>query len=184
MANDCLYEMQIRGSKRAIARVIACLKADYNYTEKKPAHKHFFRVFDCYDDSELNDNGDGTFTKYVYGYCAWSVHSCMMGNEGELSCYNMCKENYKDIFMGTTLEEQSKDCIIEVFSEEPGMAFSEHYIYNHGVCECDTCIEIQEGGYDQKGNPTTDIDWDTYEGDTITFNDNRRGFDGEFMWGV
>ena len=131
MANDCNYEMKIRGSKKAINRVIACLKADYNYMEGKPSHKHFFRVFSVYDDDDLYDNGDGTFTKFVFGCCAWSVWTCML--EGNNTYYNDVKNNHPDTFMGTSLYEQSKDCEIEVFSEEFGMCFSEHYYFKNGI---------------------------------------------------
>lgn len=174
--------MKIKGSKNAIKRVIECLKANYNYPEEgKPKHKHFFRIFDVYDEDEAEDNGDGTFTQYLFGYCAWSVSACML-NEWEHSYYSECKNNHKDIFMGTTLEEQSQDCEIEVFSEEPGCCFSEHYIFKNGKRIVDDCIDIEEGGYDENGNPTTDIDWETYEGDIITFNDHREGIEEGFAW--
>lgn len=178
MANDCLYEMKIKGSKSAIKRVVDCLKADYNYYEGKPTHKHFFRIFDYYDEDDLQKNDDGTYTKYLWGYCAWSVKSCML----EGGYYSGCKTAHEDIFMGTTLEEQSKDCEIEVFSEEPGCCFSEHYLYKNGKCLIDSCIDIEEGGYNDNGEPTTDIDWDNYEGDIVTFNDNRESLEGGFRF--
>lgn len=180
MPNYCDYEMRIKGSKKAIERVLACLNADYNYGEGKPAHKHFFRVFQAEKPYEIEDNGDGTYTQQVYGYCAWSVSSCML--EGPFTYFSQVKKDYPDIFMGTTLLEQSKDCEIEVFSEEPGMGFSEHYIFKNGECICDDTQEIESGGYDKKGNPTTDIDWETYDGDTVIFNPHRiRTIDG-FNW--
>lgn len=42
MPNYCNYEMKIKGSKDAIKRVLECLKADYDYDEGKPGHKHFY----------------------------------------------------------------------------------------------------------------------------------------------
>ena len=140
MPNDCDFEMKIRGSKQAIKRVVDCLQADYHYNEGKPSHKHFFRVFDTYEDKLIN-NGDGTFTQWLHGYCAWSVYSCMCN--GTHTYYNDVKKDYPDIFMGTTLEEQSQDCEIEVFSEETGMGFSEHYLYKNGYCEVDDCAQIE-----------------------------------------
>jgi len=180
MPNYCDYEMKIKGSKEAIERVLACLKANYNYGEGKPEHKHFFRVFGAYESDEMEKNDDGTYTLFVYGDCAWSVSSCML--DGAFSYYELLKKDYPDIFMGTTLEEQSKDCEIEVFSEEPGMCFSEHYIFKNGECICDDTQDIESGGYDEKGKPTTDIDWENYEGDTIIFNPHRRNEIEEFSW--
>lgn len=186
MPNYCEYQMRIKGSQKAINRVVACLQTDYDYSIGKPAHKHFFRVFDCYDEDGFEDNKDGTFTKFVWGFCAWSVSSCML--KGQYSYYDECKEDYGKNFMGTTLDEQSKDCTIEVFSEEPGMGFSEHYIFQNGICELDDTCEIEGAGYDDDGNPTTDIDWDTYDGDMIYKNPHREdeGFSEEngFAWEI
>lgn len=182
MPNYCDYEMKIKGSKEAIARVLACLKADYNYNEGKPEHKHFFRVFQAEEEGEPTKNPDGTYTLIVWGDCAWSVSSCML--DGGFSYYQAIKKDYPDIFMGTTLVEQSKDCEIEVFSEEPGMGFSEHYIFKYGKCECFEEVEITSGGYDEKGKPTEDIDWDTYEGDTLIFNPHRFKKVENFLWSL
>ena len=142
MANDCLYEMRIRGTKKEVDRFVECLKADYDYTDgKKPTHKHFFRVFDCYDEDDYNDVGNGLVEKYVWGYCAWSVHSCMY--EGESTYYEMLKENHPDTFMGTCLREASKNLQVEIFSEEIGMCFAEHYYYKNGQCLCDESEELK-----------------------------------------
>lgn len=179
MPNLCDYDMKIKGSKEAIQRVIDCLKANYDYEEGKPAHKHFFRVFDCYDEDEFMDEGNGIFSKYVFGDCAWAINCCMISGY-----YEEVKKNHPKIFMGTTLAEQSKDCEIEVFSEEPGCCFSEHYIYKNGECLLDDCVEIEQGGYGEDGKPTTDIDWDTYDGDYLIFNDHRDGLEGSYKWEI
>ena len=181
MPNYCNYEMKIKGSKKAINRVLSCLKADYNYTEGKPSHKHFFRVFGAYEDS-MERNEDGTYTLFVYGDCAWSIYSCMCS--GEYTYYNSLKESHHDIFMGTTLLEQSKNCEIEVFSEEEGCGFSEHYIYRNGECLCDTSVEIQTGGYTKTGKPTKKINWDTYDGEIVVFNPNREGVNEPYRWTI
>ena len=182
MPNYCDYEMKIKGSKEAIARVLECLNADYNYGEGKPSHKHFFRVFDATKDGNARKNADGTYSQLIYGYCAWSVSSCML--DGGFSYYQSVKKDHPEIFMGTTLVEQSEDCEIEVFSEEPGMGFSEHYIFKNGECLCDDECEITSGGYDESGKPTEDIDWDTYEGETLIFNPYRFGRTQQFLWNI
>ena len=182
MPNYCNYEMKIKGSKDAIKRVLECLKADYDYEEGKPAHKHFFRVFDAYEDKEMKDNGDGTFTQFVWGDCAWSVRCCMLSGGG--TYYNDCKESHPDTFMGTDLVEQSQDCEIEVFSEEEGMEFSEHYIFENGECLCDDTVPTQQAGYTKTGKITTRINWDTYDGDYICLNPNRVNQVDEFYWKI
>jgi len=181
MPNYCDYEMKIKGSKSAITRVVRCLEADYNYSEGKPEHKHFFRVFEAnYNEDEMEDNGNGTFTLLVYGYCAWSVWSCMCS--GNHTYYSDLKESHPDIFMGTDLYEQSEDCEIEVFSEEGGMGFSEHYLFKNGKCLIDNTEELQQAGYTKQGKLTTHINWDTYDGDYISLNPNRENLTEEYCW--
>lgn len=182
MPNYCDYEMKIRGSKDAIARVLECLKANYDYGMGKPEHKHFFRVFSAYENDEMENNDDGTYTLFVYGDCAWSVYSCMCS--GEHTYYNDLKERYPDIFMGTTLEEQSKDCEIEVFSEEEGMEFSEHLLYKNGECLIDDTADVEQAGYDSNGKITTDIDWDTYEDEVVVLNPHRKNDTEDYLWTI
>ena len=176
----CNYEMKIKGSKDAIKRVLECLKADYDYNKGKPEHKHFFRVLNVYDNEEMEDNGDGTFTQFVYGYCAWSVRSCMCS--GGQTYYNYGKESFGENFMGTDLVEQSQDCEIEVFSEEEGMEFSEHYIFKNGECLVDDCVDCEQAGYTKTGKITKRINWDTYEGDYVCLNPHRENQVDGFRW--
>ena len=181
MPNYCNYEMKVKGSKKAIERVMECLKADYNYLEGKPSHKHFFRVFEACE-NDLEKNEDGTYTMLIFGYCAWSVYSCMCG--GEHTYYNDCKKNHKDIFMGTTLKEQSRGCEIEVFSEEEGMEFSEHYLYKNGKCLIDDSVKTEQAGYTKTGRITKKINWDTYEGDYVCLNPNRENLTDIYRWTI
>ena len=179
MANDCYYEMKVKGSLNAIKRVIACLKADYNYTAGKPEHKHFFRVFECYDNEPEQVSKD-TYECFISGYVAWSVYSCMCS--GEHTYYNSLKESHPDTFMGTDLIEQSKDCEIEIFSEEEGMEFSEHYLYRNGKCEIDETVRIEQAGYTRTGKVTKRINWDTYDGEYVCINPHRENKIDEFRW--
>lgn len=183
MPNYCDYEMKVKGSKEAIKELLECLNADYNYSSgAKPEHKHMFRVFQA---ELVNDrpkaNIDGTYTQHIYGYCAWSVASCMLRNRGY---YADIKKEYPEIFMGTSLEELSKelDIEIEVFSEEPGMCFSEHYIFERGVCVCEECEELETVGVDEKGHFIKNVDWENYDGDTIELNPNRQSQTGQYLW--
>lgn len=181
MPNYCNYEMRIRGSRESVDRVLACLMADYNYYEGKPSHKHFFRVFEARNWDEWK-NGDGTFTKTVCGSCAWSVYMCMCS--GGLTYYDRAKGEHPETFMGTTLAEQSKDCEIEVFSEETGVGFGEHYIFKGGECQCDDTVDVQSAGYDGSGNATADIDWSTYDGDILCLDPHREDQTDGYLWEI
>ena len=181
MPNYCNYEMKIKGSKRAIERVMGCLKATYDYYEGKPSHKHFFRSYVDYE-NETTQNEDGTFSKIVLGACAWSVKSCMCTGWG--TYYEYAKKEHKDIFMGTSLKEQSRGCEIEVFGEEPGVGFSEHLIFKNGKCLCNEVADVEPAGYDENYNVTTDIDWDTYDGDVLCSNPFREDKTQEYAWEI
>jgi len=181
MPNYCNYEMQIVGSKRAIERVVACLRADYDYNKGKPTHKHFFRVFEAYCD-EVRKEGKNRYRAFIFGYCAWSVYSCMC--KGEDTYYNDVKKSHRDIFMGTNLYEQSKNCEIEVFSEEEGFEFSEHYLLKNGKCLVDDCVKTEKAGYTKTGKITKRINWDTYDGDIICLNPHREEPEGDYRWTI
>ena len=182
MPNYCNYEMKIKGSKKAIQRVVACLEADYNYDRGKPEHRHFFRVFDVfYDDPVKVDKN--VYELFVHGDCAWSVHSAMVSKTGE-SYYAYLKNNFPHDFMGTTLLEESKNCEIEVFSEEPGCEFSEHYIFKNEKMICDDCVDIKPMGYTKTGKITSKINWNTYEGDIVYDNPHREAPDETYRWEI
>ena len=183
MPNICDYEIKIRGSKEAIKRVVDCLKADYNYNTGEVPHEHFFRVFEA-SEVELVANNDGTFTQRISGNCAWSVQCTMVSESERSSYYGDIKRECPDLFKGTTLKKQSKDCEIEVFSEETGIGFSEHYIFKNGNCVCDDCVDVKNGGYTKGGKPTTKINWDTYDGDYIVFNPHRMGVEQDYKWEI
>lgn len=38
---------------------------------------------------------------------------------------------------------------IECFSEESGMCFQEHYLYDHGECRIDACVDWNQYYYDE-----------------------------------
>lgn len=161
MPNYCNYKMKIKGSKRSRHTLISYLQSYYKYiklSEHKPkgliyppeydsilaesdTSKHFFRVFECYQHEEkMLDFGESM----VDGYCAWSVSSCML--PGPVSYYVQYKQGKYINFCGTNLLECSKqfNLDIEVFSEEPGCGFMEHYIISKGNIIIDECVDYYE----------------------------------------
>lgn len=131
MPNYCMYEMRIQGNTHGVEKVIETLKADYDYYNNKfNSDKHLFRVFDA--DIMDDETVDGIRDVIINGSCAWSVFSCMM--EGDGTYYSSCKAEYGDSFRGTTLVELSKDysVMIEVYGEECGCEFQEHYLIHNG----------------------------------------------------
>ena len=143
MPNYCGYQMRIQGKPNDVAEVIKVIQADYNYdTMQFSADNHLFRVFEA-DISE--DTTDGDYRDVVLGgSCAWSVFSCMM--EGDGTYYSSLKSEYGDKFRGTTLVELSKryNVMIEVYGEESGCEFQEHYLIHNGELLVDDCVKYIE----------------------------------------
>ena len=142
MPNLCFYSMCVKGMKGNIEEFIKVIKADYNYgTMEFSYDRHLFRVFDAYYD-EIEQVGDNAYQVIIDGDCAWSVSSCML----EAGYYKDLKERYPKEFRGTTLQTESErlNLDIEVFSEESGMCFQEHYVIRKGKLEVDECVDWQE----------------------------------------
>ena len=144
MPNYCDYELRLRGQKKSVLKLAEWLEANYCYSEepkvylerdgmKIPTEHHIgWRIFDCYYNAVpfkiLADDTD--ITLYANGYCAWSVYSCFM--EGPFTYYTdnhdeMMERNGKDYSL--TLPMACRELMVEaeIFSNEPGMCFAEHY---------------------------------------------------------
>lgn len=131
MANNCFYDMHVRGSIDNVDQFLDILQYKH--------HKYqFSRVFgaDVYD-FEVQSNEEGSFaTAMVYGDCAWSVAVCMTDCDWS---YQLSIPKYEM----TTLQNMSRqlNLDIEVWSEEPGMGFQEHYLYKNGVEVLNVCLD-------------------------------------------
>lgn len=150
MPNYCDYSMCVRGTKANVEEFIKVIQADYDYHTMEFSHdRHMFRVFEA-ECNELEDCVDGTFRVEINGYCAWSVESCML----EDGYYRRMKDEYPDNFRGTTLLIESKklNLDIEVYSEECGCCFQEHYVIKNGEMVCDECVDLEEYFVDEYEN--------------------------------
>lgn len=128
MANNCMYEMRIKGTKINCQEWLSRMN-DY---EKR---NHFWRIFSADVADECGTDNDYTMT--ICGDCAWSLESC---------CRASGYSDGVDLFEVNTAE---LNLTMEAWSSEPGMAFQEHYIYKNGECETDKCIDYNEYWYDE-----------------------------------
>lgn len=175
MPNYCDFNMKIVGERKNIEEFIAVLDCDYSYKPISPDHingktyplvhqpaspiyyttngyklakltgpRHMFRVFEIY----VNRSKDELNASYLFGYCAWSVDSCMFGTRHTYyDDFITEKHGNKYIgFMGTTLPDESRrlNLKIEVYSEEPGCGFMEHYLIDNGEILIEDCVDYQE----------------------------------------
>ena len=142
MANNCFYSMYVKGTKDNVEDFIKVIKSNYDYgTMEFEYDRHMFRVFSA-DEGELEVLDNDTYGVVINGDCAWSVASCML----EGGYYSRCKDSYGENFRGTTLTRESEilNLEIEVFSEECGMCFQEHYIVRYGVLEVNEYVDWYE----------------------------------------
>lgn len=155
MPNYCSFDLKAVGKKENLLKLISYLKADYNYdsmmeTCECSADKHFYRIFD-FDVNEPQDIIEGSFTGY--GCCAWSVWSCMFDGDSTYYDHNKNIPYAKH----TNMLEASKelDLEIEIYSEESGINFEEHFLIRKGVLVDHKCVDY-ENNYelDEDGEET------------------------------
>lgn len=164
MPNYCSYTMRVAGKKKEnVEEFIKVIQADYNYLANKfTAPRHLFRVFEAESEDIVENNGK--FSTMIYGNCAWSVYSCMM--EGPATYYSDCIHEYNENFKGTTLVQESMllNLDIEVFSKEPGIQFSEHYLIQNGEIIIDDETLYQEHYLEAYGDFEEFVEETGYDG--------------------
>lgn len=146
MPNYCSFEMKVTGSEKNVKEFFETVSGD---SCNKP---HFPRVFEA----EICEKGhtDDGYMICIWGYCAWSVYSCMLDGDGT---YNN-KANPED---KTTLQSESKrlNINVEVWSNESETYFIEHYLYKTGAEiineEIDYTKQVEEWSNetDENGQP-------------------------------
>ena len=141
MANNCGFSLKARGSEKDLSRLLSIM----NYTDSE---YRLYRIFEAVADTYEESN-----TIYIYGDCAWSVRSCML--DIEFNYYNSAKKTNSLVdnkgVKGITIDQLAKilNLDIEIWSEEYGCGFQEHYIINHNgeieVSDCVDAVEVEVG---------------------------------------
>lgn len=137
--------MRVRGKRESVDEFCRVID-DYNF------ERHFYRVFSVYIYDEW-ENDDGTITLCINGDCAWSVYSCMMIDD--IGTY---AKGDRENDTSLQLESRRLRLEIEVFSEEPGMCFQEHYIYKNGEEIANECVDFYEWYFDPDEYPGNNIE--------------------------
>lgn len=147
MPNLCAYAMRVKGTPEAIDEMHKRL-TDYEHTP------HFWRVFEAERSDAVTETDDGETVTEFYGTCAWSVNSCMLDNNP--LCY---ANEYAEEGKSTSLEKSAKELgiDIEVYSEEGGNGFAEHYLYTRdGSKTIEEETDFEEFYWDRDEFPTFD----------------------------
>lgn len=173
MPNYCDYEMKVVGNEESIKEFIKVMNSNYNYhTMEFDFDRHMGgRVFEA-NAGEIVNQEDGKFNTTISGYCAWSVWCCMF--DGAHTYYNDFKKYGAQNHSTTLIQESGKlNLDIEVYSEESGMCFQEHYLIKQGILEINEerewneyCIcdyETKEEAEEELEIKITDNEWKNEE---------------------
>lgn len=138
MANNCWYEMRVVSkSKSSLERFISIM----NYADPE---YYIYRVFLAEPD-EIKEH-DGFFHVNIAGDVAWSCYRWFSDKEDTENVLN--SENNKTAHYVSIPILCQRLCLgVEVFSQEIGLGFEEHYLVDHsGEILADDCIDIGGGG--------------------------------------
>lgn len=135
MANLCSYEIRVKGTKESRDKFWSYINPDYNNNEAP----HFARM--QLSDAERNafTNNDGEECDCITGACAWSLYSCMFNGP------HTYFQDWVDVKL-IDIESVSNDLHLELemWSEETGMGFAEHYHIKDGEILIDECPRLTE----------------------------------------
>lgn len=151
MANICSFLMKVRGNKEDIIQFHKALNQEGKIWMGRGADA----------DLEFEDDDFASLS----GWCKWSVVSALIDNaismrtEPERWHREPGEEEHEYI----TLYEACKrwNLAMEVYSEEGGCQFQEHFICDKGEVICEDCVEWEEydiGDYESKEEAEEDLD--------------------------
>lgn len=157
MPNYCCYEMRVRGKPENIDELIDVM-TDYDHP------RHFWRVFSA-EPFYFPEEEDGTVVAGISGDCAWSVYTCMF--DGELTYAELADPQVR-----TSLQKESArlGLEIEVYSDEPGVGFQEHYYFANGKELVNDSVDCMHAYFD-------DDDAETEEEREVLFEKFKREYE-------
>lgn len=134
MANTCDFLMKVRGNRDDIEQFYKALNQNGKIWVGRGA------------ETDINFREDGA--AFMLGLCKWSVLSSLVDNailmrtEPDKWFHKPDEEEHEYI----TLWEACKkwNLIMEVYSEESGCEFQEHFICDKGDVICNECVEWHE----------------------------------------
>lgn len=171
MANDCEYTARVFGRNReTVEQFVAAMK----YRDLENGY-YMCRIFEaeCGEDCIWRTD-DGIWVAEVTGYCAWSVGGCMIdtgygdwrGMDYGEPKFHVWRDDdggirYSNIGVTASMLCRALGVAFEVFSEEPGCEFQEHYAVSpNGDIFISECAHWEEGTdyYDESGKLLTEAE--------------------------
>ena len=136
MANLCSFSIKVKGEHEKIEHFYNALQQKGNVWLGRGASA----------DLEFEDKNIAK----IYGFCKWSIYSALVDNARSMREHPERwsfgdRGDSRDLTF-ITLDEASKmwNLEIEIYSEESGCCFQEHYLLNNGTFEIDECVRWEE----------------------------------------
>ena len=136
MANICSFSMYVRGKSEDIQSFYDAMCQNGNIYMGRGA------------DAELiMEDDDGA---RIEGWCKWSIQSALIDNAMSMRSNpgmwyfgdNVDASKFEFVTLYEACEKWNLD--MEVYSEEPGCCFQEHYMFVDGDIVADECVEYYE----------------------------------------
>ena len=173
MANICSFVMKVRGNKEDIIQFHKALTQEGKIWMGRGA------------DADLTFKDDGA--ALMGGWCKWSIVSALIDNAISMRTEpeRWHREPGDEEREYITLYEACKrwNLVMEVYSEEGGCQFQEHFVCDNGDVICEECVdweeydvceyETKEEAEEDLGEEFTDEEWENREDGRIT----RGGFE-------
>ena len=148
MANLCSFSMILKGEEADIDKFKNMMKQTGNVWMGRGAEIL---------NEETEETEDGKCRCQIDGYTKWSVHSSLIDNaismrtEPDKWFFGDGEDKSKLTFV-TMLEAcEQLNLDMEVYSEEPGCGFQEHYVFIEGVLVADESVDYTEE-YDEEAD--------------------------------
>lgn len=122
MANNCYFRMKVVGMPEHIKELIDMLTKKDKYQDTGLGGIYFCEIYEGSADEGAVE---------LWGECAWSVATAMI-DYGTLDVITLPAATEK---FGLT---------VEVYSEELGMGFQEHYLVENGKIIIEECVDCEE----------------------------------------
>lgn len=153
MANICSFSMCVKGQHEDIEKFYNAMSQIGTIYMGRGADAEI-----RYEDEEGR--------AFIDGWCKWSIYSALINNaismRTETDMWSFGDVDPSKLEFITLLEACARwNLVVEVYSEECGCEFQEHYIIDHDELVCEECVDYYEyclDDYETKEEAESELD--------------------------